>query len=303
MRALDHTWNGENWMTNIYKINKENRSVNGDVNNERRKNKSILREDLIYAIDTQKWKTEQLYNLIENKEKKKFLVTNVSFGVFAVLSGLVAALAAMIAKYGGDIIISSALYCSLIIVIAGANLINISVIRYIVSLKGDVLLAVRQLNCIRQSLHSMMYTLIEGKDPSDNFYNDKGNAGIDCCSVYYDYIGSHIKYPMNNEELRDRYFKIKDGVYVYDYRALYRSADLFATCCIGAFTFLLTFMPILIVLYSYYSIEGDNANFISGVVSAVLAIMVGTLFFYVARRIIRTFFGVVAMPLVPDGVE
>lgn len=289
-------------MNNIYKIDKENRVNKRNIDDDRRVNKSILREDLIYAIDMQKWKIEQLYKLIDNKEKKKFLVTNVSFGVFAVLSGLAAGLAAMIAKYSGDYIVSSVLYCSLIIVIAGANLINVSVIRYIVSLKGDVLLAVRQLNCVRQSLHSMMHTLLDGIGPSSNFYSNKGNESPECGSIYYDYIGSHIKYPMNNEALRDRYFRKKKGKYVYDYRALYRSADLFTTCCIGAFTFMLTFTPIFLVLYIYYSTGWNKENFVSGAISASLAIFVGFAFFYVVRRIIRTFFGVVAKPLVPDDV-
>jgi len=288
-------------MSNIYKIDKENRIEDREVDKDRRRNRSILREDLVYAIDTQKWKTEQLYQLIDNKEKKKFFVTNVSFGVFAVLAGLVAAISAMIAKYGGDLIVSYVLYCSLIIVIAGANLINIAAIRYIVSLKSDVLLAVRQLNCIRQSLHSMMYTLIEGVGPSSDFFKDRGKGNNDDASLYYEYIGSHIKYPMNNDGLRDRYFKLKGDTYIYDYRALYRSADLFATCCIGAFTFLLTFTPILLAVYSYYLAKGNDATFTSGVISSGLAFFFALLFLYVVRRIIRTFFGVVAMPLVPDG--
>lgn len=290
-------------MSNVYRIDEDKRNEDRKVDRERRSNKSILREDLVYAIDTQKWKVEQLYQLIENKEKKKFLVTNVSFGVFAVLSGLVAAIAAMIAKYGGDLIVSYVLYCSLVIVIAGANLINITVIRYIMSLKSDVLLAVRQLNCVRQSLHSLMYTFIEGVGPPEDFCKNKGKPDDDRNSLYYDYIGSHIKYPLNNEDLRDRYFKLRKGSYVYDYRALYRSADLFAMCCVGAFTFMLTFTPILLAAYGYYSSEGDKATFNTGVISAGFAFFFGSLFFYVVRRIIRTFFGVVAKPLVPDGVQ
>lgn len=76
---------------------------------------------------------------------------------------------------------------------------------------------------------------------------------------------------MNNKELKDRYFKVKNETYVYDYRALYRSADLFAMGCIGAFTFLLTFTPILLAIYGYFSTDGNSASFISGVISAGFA--------------------------------
>lgn len=85
----------------------------------------------------------------------------------------------MIAKYGGELIVSYVLYCSLVIVIAGANPINITAIKYIISLKSDVLLAIRQLNCIRQSLHSMMYTLIEGVAPQMIFLKIKVIGPLD----------------------------------------------------------------------------------------------------------------------------
>lgn len=59
-------------MSKVYRIYKENRVENQEVDNDRRKDKSILRDDLVYAIDTQKWKIEQLYKLIDNKEKRNF---------------------------------------------------------------------------------------------------------------------------------------------------------------------------------------------------------------------------------------
>ena len=291
-------------MNKIVSIKEERRLKEQSVNKDNRINKSINHDDLIYAIDIQKWKIEQTHKIIDNKEKKKFLVTYVSFGVFTVLSGLVAALAAMMTKYGDQEIVTMGLSSTLIIIIAGANLINLTVIRYIGALKGDVLLAVRQLNCIRQSLHSMLHTLLEGSSPSKNFHLDKGEKEDGCITPYYEFIGSHIKYPMNNEELRDRYFKIrkdKDGKEKYknDYKALYRSADLFSICCIGAFNLILTAVPVILAIYASNLNLDKNTTFVAGLISGVFAIF----FIYVMRKIIKSFFSNVAKPLIPDGVK
>ena len=292
-------------MTNIILIKNERRRKDKTVENNNRINKSIKHDDLVYAIDIQKWKIEQTHKIIDNKEKKKFLVTYISFGVFTVLAGLVATLAAMMANSGDKEIATIGLSSALIIIIAGANLINLTVIRYIGALKADVLLAVRQLNCVRQSLHSMLHTLLEGVSPSEQFHIDKGEKEDACKSPYFDFIGSHIKYPMNNEGLRDRYFKIKinkkDNTRKYrnDYKALYRSADLFSICCIGAFNLILTIVPIILAIYASNLKLDKDTTFVAGLISGLFAIF----FIYVMRKIIKSFFSNVAKPLIPDGVK
>lgn len=290
-------------MENIYVIPADRRIGKPDLRkeakkNERRYNKSLLRQDLEACIEIQKWKHESLLKLIDNKERKKFLITNVSFGVFAVLCGLVTGISTLLSKYGADTVIAYALYLSLLIVVIGVNLINLSVINYIASLKSEVLLAIRQLNCLRQSLHSLLFMLIHGKNPDSNFKKNKGNTGNKDMSIYFNLIGQHVKYPFDNETLRSRYLKMNEkGEYKNDYRALYRSADLFVICSIILFTLCLTIIPTVLFFYNNYHLKD---SFASGASFIGIALIIITGFLYAVRRIIKSFFSYVIKPLIPD---
>lgn len=294
-------------MNNVYVIEKERRFGAPDSRTdkqERRRNDSLLEENLRECIHVQQWEYDNLTKLIDSKETKKFGVIKISFGVFAVISGMMAAIATFLAKYGDTPAreaIEYALSVSMVILMAGANLMNLTVIRYIVSIKSDVMLAMRQLNCVRQGLHGLLYTLLHRHSPNDKFEMDKGLPKSGEIGLYYYYVGRHIKYPFNNELLRSQYLKKNgDNDYRgYDYKALYRSADLFAICTIISFTFCLTSAPIILFFYKYYSNKND---FLSGVLLTA-TIFLGIIFAYIIARIIRTFFGMVTQPLIPDGKE
>ncbi len=272
------------------------------VQQERRFMRAVVRDDLKECLETQKWKYDNLLQIINAKESRKISVVKLSFGVFAIVAALMTAIATFLMKMGTNPsleIIEYSLSISLVVVLAGANLMNLTVMRFLVSLKSETMLAMRQLNCVRQSIHSLLYTLVNGSLPSSDFLQNKGSIdNEEDGGIYYTLIGRHVKYPMNNDPLRATYLtKTHTGNYKHDYKALYRSSDLFAICAIIAYTLCLTTAPVALFFFKFYK---DRSDFFSGVALAG-TIFLSIAFFYVVWRLVRTFFGIVTNPLIPDN--
>ncbi len=143
-------------------------------------------------------KYKRLGEYISDKEKKKLAIVASSFAVFTFL----VTVALGIFKDGIAITNSMSLFYLVIIFITGIAVINISIIKYIVTLKLSWILAVRQINCIRQAINTIMFAKIEGYLPltltEENVRNKKfKNTILDNKSTYWNLYGRYEKYPLN----------------------------------------------------------------------------------------------------------
>lgn len=286
-------------MKSIYVIDEDRRNRGADqfTAKERRINQSISRETVDKSLENQKWEFDGLSKFIDEKEKKKIQVTHMSYGVFTLLGGLAAGLIALISKYGADSTNSYPLFGLLVCVVTGASLINMVVVKYIAMYASELTLANRQLNCIRHSIHFLMYMAIEGMSPPKDFPNNRGNISNSSeYNQYFHLIGAHVKYPFDNEELRMRYFKWQGKAWVKDIFSLYRCSDLFAICAISFFTICLLLVPIAISSYGIITKKLFVSSAASFVATVFLTIGVISII-YITIKVIKTFQYQISKPL------
>ncbi len=294
-------------MSTIYCIKEERRMENKKISSENRSdtNKYVFQNTLDDVIEFQKDEQNTLLLIIDNKEKKKLMVTHVSFLLFTVLAAMVAAILTFLSKEGLNEVTKISLFVALTLILIGINSINLSVIKYIAAFKREIVLSLRQLNCIRQSIASVIFAKLEGKLPNDNFCKDKGESESKSLNnLYWPLYGSHIKYPIDNILLRNIYLKEKkDGREVHDYKALYRSADLFTISAIFFFTIALNVAPLAVILMFHVETQATIGSFNDGVVFAFIVGSVMLLFILFVWRIARSFFAIVASPLKKNSSE
>ena len=92
------------------------------------------------------------------------------------------------------------------------------IIKIILSLKEECVISIAQANCVRQSIHRLIYFKIHGYAPSDCNFNvgDAEKERIEN-TVFHEIYGKHKKFKTDNNELRDRYSKRS---------IIYKSSDL-----------------------------------------------------------------------------
>lgn len=240
-------------------------------------------EPLKEALEFQKWKIEQLHKVLETKERQKFAVLNVSYAIFALLITLLITIILIASKYKDtDVDLTAIVYWSLVLVALGTVIANLIVMRFISGLKCDSLLAMRQLNCSRASVHSILYKIMGGEVAIE------GKSVLDTDSIedteYYRLIGQHIKLPLDNEQLRKTYFNEcgKESKL-----ALYRSSDLFALCAIFAFTLVMV-IGAAIATALFTPFIDLNGTFWEGVKSSMIFIIIIVFCLYSGYKIIKS---------------
>lgn len=260
----------------IHMIGNERRNSNESVEDrngeERRKSPYIEKEKLEDLLIFLNSKYEKLGEYVTDKEKKKLAIVASSFAVFTFL----VTIALGIFKDGINVKEPLAFFSLVMVFLLGIAVINISIIKYIVALKLSWLLAVRQMNCIRQAINTIMFTKIEGYLPhtltADKIKNeDYENTILDKKSRYWDLYGRHEKYPLNNVHLREKYQSWRVAL------IWFTSGDFFAISAISVFTILLVSGP-AIYLHFFNDIEklkelyGDKLVLISS--SSVIATII-----------------------------
>lgn len=255
------------------------------IDNERRKNNSDIRpleikeseggERRVQKVYMEKKKLEDLlaflnerYNRLNehvlDKEKKKLLIIASSFTVFTFL----VTVGLGVLKDGITGIPTPLLLGVSSIFLAGIATINTSIIKYIVTFKLSWILALRQMNCIRQAINSVLFAKIEGFIPrrlTEEIMREKDfkDTILDSSSTYWNLYGRHEKYPLNNVHLRQKYSS--------RFKIWFTSSDFFAILTIVVFTIFLVMTPP--ILYSHYHGIEFNINsigfiFFSGIVAA-----------------------------------
>jgi len=214
-------------------------------------------------------RSNQLIDIIKDKEKKKLWIVGGAYAVFSLITGVVVNIFTRPVDNVPDLFaVPSIIVISLLVV--GVVLIYTSIIKYILALKSDCILATRQLNCLRQSINSVIFSYIEKHFPKPlpEDMDSRRFAGTikDTETDYWELYGQHDKYALSNITFRDTYKK--GSIY-------FRSADLYSVLVIALFASMLIITPILFLAYVHESqVSLTPAEiFISGGVSFVSLIV------------------------------
>ncbi|RLA07167.1 MAG: hypothetical protein DRR06_00540 [Gammaproteobacteria bacterium] len=112
------------------------------------------------------------------------------------------------------------------------GLINIVIIKELLSIHASRLITYRQMNCFRQALDSIKYRKFEGCYPDS----------VDCLkssdTEYWNILGKHRKLPLDNEGL------------VLSERGLFRSPDKFMIFILALISALVIFSPVIYMAWS-----------------------------------------------------
>ena len=145
-------------------------------------------------------------------------------------------------------------------IISGISIINISIIKYIISFKVEIVRANRHINCIRQALLALVYTKIHGKYPDKNI-----NLGLKSKdTTYWEILGRHMKFPIDNRIYREKYRDPNIG---------WKNADFFSIYMIVFFTFILAMYPVShFFINEYESISNHQNAVILGGIGGTFAV-------------------------------
>lgn len=235
-------------MSNIVKVsgfdqrNNVSDWKNNDLDRRKKESKYLTTEQLDCLLNNYNTRYLYLIELIKDKEKKKLTIITSSFAVFSLLVTYI--LSVSTGATVGDIekITSFPFLFVSLVFLSSISVINISIIKYIVSLKEECLLAIRQLNCIRQAINSIMFSKLEGYLPKTIDKEIFEGTIRDKTTKYWDIYGRHEKYPLNNFHLRDKYNSWKI------FFICFTSSDMFAVFAISMFTILLASLPIMFLV-------------------------------------------------------
>jgi len=212
-----------------------------------------MRGDLIKSLEYYK-----------DKERKKLLLISSSFGVVAVMisillgaSEAVSFVLPAVDSGNGEPTTKAAESVAGIlpmVAVIGIALINLVITKYVISLKSESFMSIRQVNCLRQGIHSLLYFKLHSKLPCDNSELTKGAFG----ALY----GKHKKFDIDNESIRDRYRS--NTIY-------YKSADLLAVAVLGILSLSIAAYPVLQAIPQ--GIQFDKIHYLSMFVTVVFAIV------------------------------
>ena len=183
-------------------------------------------------------RAEKIVEYIKDKEKKKLWIIGGSYTVFSLVATvMVKILTSQIDNIPSMLALPSIVLFSLFVV--GVVLIYTSIIKFILALKADCILATRQLNCLRQSINSVIFSYLETKYPKCLPAERRDHEALegtilDKNTKYWEFYGCHDKYPLDNLAFRK----------TYDRKSIYfRSADIYSVVIIAIFTSLLIMTP------------------------------------------------------------
>lgn len=166
-------------------------------------------------------------------------------------------------------------YLLLGILLLGINGINIAIVKFVLAKKSDIVSATRQINCIRQAVLATTFAQMEGRYPSSSQELKEHDT------TYWKMLGRHIKFPIDNDGLRQKY----NNPYI-----LFMSADYFAVVVIAGFTVIVSFLPLAWLLSDQF-MKLHTSTPISAMLLGVVGGAVGVLFplttFFFVRSSIR----------------
>lgn len=212
---------------------------------------------------------ERLSAFIQDKEKKKLIIVGASFTVLSLVTSVLMGIVSL-EPNGFEVLLRTPFTILFVVVIIGIVFANASIIKYVVSMKCQSLLATRQANCMRQAMHNVLYAKLEGVFPrtlNEQMLKDKDTKDslLDETTRYWMLYGRHEKFPLNNAELRGNYKS--SSIY-------YKSSDIFAISAIAAYTLMLAISPIIFLMLKTDELQFNaSIAMLLGVICGMSAIL------------------------------
>lgn len=231
---------------------------------DRRYSSGISVETLEVLLNYNQREQEKLWDQLERRDENKISLLKMSFGIFSLfLTGMLTAVS--FGEASKELFNSPEFNTLLVIVVGGMGLINFVLIKYIVMFKYSRLLFTRQINCLRNSMDSCIFSMIEGRPPenTEELFKDKNKEQKDQ-NKYYRIFGKHRKMPIENIEFRRFHKKI------------FESADDVAITVISLLTVSMTAIPVVYLWGKY------NSNIVGAIGTAYIFIFL--ILTYIFRR-------------------
>jgi len=195
-------------------IPKENDRRKGDP--ERRKIRGITKDDLSNVTDILREEQDTLIKFISDKEQKKLQVLRFQIAAVVILGAATITALPLIESFFSTFVskeitkplkivypILIAYNFMGIIVVFATCLMGFTVVQHIMSIKSNVMLAVRQLNCNREAIQDVIAARLCGTYTIGGW---KSNDDIDWEPAKSIYL-RHNKFPTNNSGLRKSFFR------------------------------------------------------------------------------------------------
>lgn len=184
---------------------------------DRRKLRGVIKEDLNNLLDVLREEQKTLIDFISDKEQKKQQVFRFQLAAIAILAASLVVSIPLFERFieqqsfateigashsASDRILLVMLVFNVIglVVIAMINLTSVAVTRQITSLKSNIILAVRQLNCNREAIQDAVTGKMCGAYPLKDWrHPDKIQQWEPASTIYV----KHNKFPIDNSSLRN----------------------------------------------------------------------------------------------------
>lgn len=228
------------------------------------------------ALETMKWDQEKAMSLYKGYEDDKIIFIKLTIGVYSVfITGLIAVFSFSMKK-GGTFSLAPPFDILFAIALIGMGLIGLSLLKYVIWKRAEGIKTVRQMNCNRQAIDSIMFHCFEGRYPSDK------QELKDRDTLYWNVLGKHRRLPTDNDPMRENQ--------AYFFESLPLSPDNFLILVMTVLIFITLSIPILFLLFSP-SGQSTVLGFISGVLSlSFLALVIWQV--KASQKMIREAFGI-----------
>lgn len=186
----------------------------------------LPKEKIISLLETLKSEQKLLFEFLKIQEDKKSTAIKSSFGVFSIIITGLIAVYTLSEKLPDGVSLGYPFNLIFAAVLVGLCLTNLVIIKIIMSYRAGLLLGIRQLNCNRQAIDRITFTIFEEKFPL------KESELKDESTIYWSVYGQHRKLPINNIDLRRQN------------QSIISSSDEFAVIVIAFFTMAIFIAPI-----------------------------------------------------------
>lgn len=247
-------------MSNLYVIDKERRNSPRDISNANEEHSekrvsneaTISVERLSLIINTKIEEQHKLWDMLSARDSNKLALMKLSFGVFSVfITGVLAILS--FAPDSISLLKSYEFITLFCLAVIGMAMINLALIKNIISLKHSRILFLRQINCLRHSVDSCHFALVYGRFPRNK------EELMSCDSAFFIAIEKHRKLPIDNDQFRSFHKRV------------FESSDNYTIGVVAVLTIILGLIP------PAYLLTTGNSNIIGIIAALCVVVYVGVI--------------------------
>jgi len=215
--------------------------------------KNCYSDDDLHCFNNLQWEMGALQQYLQDCNLRKSALFKISLAGFSIVATGLVTIFGFFADHS-NLVIESPFNIIFGLVLFSIGLVNIVIIKELVSIHASRLITFRQMNCIRQAMDSVRFKKHEGRYPND--WKELKQTD----TKYWLTFGKHRKLPIENSGLKaseSRFF---------------RSPDKFMIFVITMLSLVLLLSPLILILAT--SVAGFYAGIYSGVISTLFIVIV-----------------------------